>query len=65
MKDSDFLAEMKASEELASRGFTKEPCQKCDGKGYITGFDSFGYAMASKCYICGGQGYHWQGPITK
>lgn len=64
MKDAEFLAEIKAREELEQRGFKRITCDFCKGTGVLKpGLQSQGREMS--CYRCNGQGYNWEAPITK
>lgn len=63
MTDKEFLEHIKANEELQQRGYTKEPCSSCKGKGII--FWGTQEICGDKCALCDGRGYHWKGPLTK
>jgi len=53
----EVLEEIKAEEELKSRGYKKIKCSVCSGTGR---------APHSECHFCNGTGCGgWQGPITK
>lgn len=64
MNDKEYLDNLKAGEELISRGYEKIRCKQCNGLGsYFNGLS--GELEYCECYFCDGKGYKWQAPITK
>jgi hypothetical protein len=58
MKDSEFLAEIKAREELETRGYRLIKCGYCLGDGG----DPIG--TTDTCLACGGRGEVWTKPVV-
>ena len=52
MTSKEFLDHIKSEEELISRGYKREKCKTCDGRGH-------GYPIFGGCKNCSEQGYTW------
>jgi DnaJ-class molecular chaperone len=55
--DKELADELDAQDRLLARGYERETCEKCGGRG-LEGFDV-------ACSRCEGRGYYWRAPITK
>jgi DnaJ-class molecular chaperone len=49
-----------AEDRLRKRGYTKERCRSCDGRGF---YPPDQMVVWSECMSCRGKGYRWQGPL--
>lgn len=55
------VTELQAERELLARGYRKEPCPACEGKGhYVTGNPSDWKKTA--CAACEGAAWRWVAP---
>lgn len=67
MKDSEFLAEVKAREELEQRGYQLVECKPCNGTGWDAGIVRQNDEQIRKfmpCFRCDSRGKVWQAPMT-
>ena len=61
MKDSEFLAEIKARAELEAMGYRWVTCDNCEGVGTKRGMSKSGGALSEHlCLYCDGKGKVWK-----
>lgn len=65
MSAKDILEELKATEELIQRGWTKDPCKACNGDGLKDKDKDWPNLGFYPCYMCDGRGWNWKAPTTK
>lgn len=68
------VSEWEAERELLNRGYTKEPCHECDGKGHfatpLAGEDASlleerPHFWGRVCDRCEGHGWRWAAPLVR
>jgi len=61
MSPKELADKLDAEDRLTARGYTKEPCKFCKGRGIL--INQYGETL--QCCDCKGEGGEWKRPITK